>query len=196
MSLDRPQPRLRRASVSDEEEKAWVDFYRRAGREPDIAAEVLAELDADPEMKRAHLALYLRCRQSLRSHALRQARNQRIGVLVRWLCHGLFVLPVQALHRALSFGGDLAAECVPERARVPAEPAMRRPSRKAGRASSPAPVMPRPQAAAVAATLVAAGAEIPPSRPNRPDAAAPADGSAPAAGPAGGVGNTVLTVVP
>jgi hypothetical protein len=193
MSLEKPRPRPRRSGIADEEERAWVDFYRRVGREPAIASEVLAQLDDDPEMKRAHLALYLRCKQSLRMHQHRQTRNQRIGQLVRWLCHGLFVVPAQALHRALSFGGDLAAECLPERVRVPAEPAVR-PTRKASRTSLPA--TPRPQAAPVAAASAAASVEDLSSRSIRPDATAKVTGPATPGTQAPGTGAATLTVVP
>jgi len=190
MSLEKPRPRPRRSGVLDEEERAWVDFYRRVGREPAIATEVLAQLDNDPEMKRAHLALYLRCRQSLRTQQLRQARHQRIGQFVRWLCHGLFVAPVQALHRAWTFGGDLAAECLPERIPVPVEPAPR-PHRK---------VASRPKVTAVTAatadTPAAAGVEDSSSRQIRPDVVAKAAGPATPASLAPGTGATTLTVVP
>ena len=36
----------------------------------------LAQFESDPEMKRAHLALYLCCKESLRMHKARQARNK------------------------------------------------------------------------------------------------------------------------
>lgn len=192
MSLEKPRPRPRRSGIADEEERAWVDFYRRVGREPAIASEVLAQLDDDPEMKRAHLALYLRCKQSLRMHQHRQTRNQRIGQFVRWLCHGLFVAPVQALHRALNLGGDLAAECLPERVRVPIEPTVRA-TRKTGRTSLPA--NPRPQAAPVAAASAAVSVEDPSSRTNRSDAAPKVAGPATPGSQAPGTGAT-LTVVP
>jgi hypothetical protein len=48
----------------------------------------MAQLDGDAEMKRRHLALYLSCKQSLRVHKARQARDKRIGqwlrLLVQW----------------------------------------------------------------------------------------------------------------
>lgn len=190
MSLEKPRPRPRHCGVVDEEERAWVGFYRRVGREPTIAAEVLAQLDDDPEMKRAHLALYLRCRQSLRTQQLRQVRQQRIGQFVRWLCHGLFVVPVQALHRAWNFGGDLAAECLPERIAVPVEPSLRPPRKAAA----------RPKVAAVtvatAAAPAAAGVEDSSSRQIRPDAVAKTAGPAMPGSPVPGTGATTLSVVP
>ena len=59
MPLDKSRPRPRRASLESEEERTWVNFYQRVGRDPAIAGEVLAQLESDPEMKRSHLALYL-----------------------------------------------------------------------------------------------------------------------------------------
>lgn len=120
MSPEKPYSRTKRTSVASEEERAWVTFYRRVGHDLSIATEVLAQLEADPEMKRAHLALYLCCKESLRVHKARLARNKRIGQFVRWLCHGLFVRPVQALRHAGRRGGDLAVECLPVTVSEPA----------------------------------------------------------------------------
>ena len=120
MSLEKPGPRARRSGVAFEEERAWITFYRRVGRDTAIATEVLAQLEADPEMKRVRLALYLCCKESLRMHKALQARNVRIGQFVRWFCHGLFVAPARALRRALHLGGDIAVECLPEAMTEPA----------------------------------------------------------------------------
>ncbi len=85
-SFQSPSPR--RSTIDIEEQRAWVGFYRRVGRDVALAAEVMAQLDGDAEMKRRHLALYLSCKQSLRVHKARQARDKRIGqwlrVLVQW----------------------------------------------------------------------------------------------------------------
>lgn len=124
MSLEKPRPRAKRSGIEHEEERAWVTFYKRVGNDLALATEVLALLDSDPEMKRSHLALYLFCKESLRAHKARQARNKRIGQFVRWLCSGLFTqLFVQwpkALRRSLRQGGDIAVECLPETAKEPA----------------------------------------------------------------------------
>jgi hypothetical protein len=53
-------------------------------------------------------------------HKARQTRNKRIGQFVRWLCHGLFVVPSRALHRGLRRSGDIAVECLPETVKEPA----------------------------------------------------------------------------
>ncbi|MDO8777419.1 MAG: hypothetical protein Q7K57_53625 [Burkholderiaceae bacterium] len=121
MSLEKPHPRTKRSSIEHEEERAWISFYKRVGNDLALATEVLAQLDSDPEMKRAHLALYLCCKESLRTHKARQVRNKRIGLFVRWLCSALFVQWPSALRRSLRQGGDIAVECLPD---VGKEPAM------------------------------------------------------------------------
>lgn len=115
------RPRSRRFGVEFEEEKVWVSFYRRV-LDPAIAVEVLNQLEADPEMKRTHLALYLRCKESLRCQKIRNARNKRIGQFVRMLCNAIFVVPVIAIRRLLRHSGDVALECMPEVAKEPAAP--------------------------------------------------------------------------
>jgi hypothetical protein len=106
-------PRKKQFGVDSAEEKAWIGFYRRVG-DPVIAAEILHELQSDPEAKRAHLALYLRCKESLRTHKVRLARNKRIGQFVRLVCSAAFVTPAHAVHRLLRQSTDLAVECLPE----------------------------------------------------------------------------------
>lgn len=124
MSLEKPHPRSKRPCIENEEERAWVSFYKRVGNDLALATEVLAQLDSDPDMKRSHLALYLCCKESLRTHKARQARNKRIGAFVRWFCGGLFTqLLVQwpsAWRRSLRRGGDIAVECLPEIGKEPA----------------------------------------------------------------------------
>jgi len=125
MSLEKPRPRARR-SIEAEEARAWVGFYRRAAADPEIAAEVLAQLESDPEMKRTHLALYLRCRESLRRDQARQARNQRIGQFVRWLGHAVLIQPLAGLRRSLRHGADMAVACLPPAVEEPAQAQLRR----------------------------------------------------------------------
>jgi hypothetical protein len=121
MSPSSPRPKPRRAGVATEEERAWISFYRRVGQDAALAAEVLAQFDADVEMKRMHLALYLSCRESLRSLAAREQRNERIGRFVRRMLHGLFVAMPRLVGRKLKRGGDIAVACLPE---ADAEPAL------------------------------------------------------------------------
>ena len=130
MSPEITKPRRKRAGIEHEEERAWVGFYRRVRSDAAIAAEVMAQLDADPEMKRAHLALYLCCKQSLRADKARQQRNRRIGAFVRWLCHGVFVVPAIAFQRAMRGGGHLAVECLPVASGEPAVPKVRKLARE------------------------------------------------------------------
>ncbi|MDL2338878.1 MAG: hypothetical protein QFE16_13640 [Pseudomonadota bacterium] len=162
---ERARPRAKRFGVEFEEERAWVTFYRRVGHDVTIAAEVLTQLEADPEMKRTHLALYLCCKESLRSHKARQARNKRIGQFVRWLCNGLFTAPARLLRR----GGDMALECLPETAKEPAAPQVRRLTREPEFARAQASF--DPQAAVPAMAPATPGAELSPSSSTRPKAA-------------------------
>ncbi|MEW5834340.1 MAG: hypothetical protein AB1832_04670 [Pseudomonadota bacterium] len=122
MLNDRPYPaprKSKRSAVEVEEERAWVRFYRRIG-DADMAAEVLAQLDVDPQARHDHLALYLRCRESLRAHKTRTQRNRRIGQFVRQAGRALVAEPLQALGLLASRAIDLVIECLPEARREPA----------------------------------------------------------------------------
>jgi hypothetical protein len=77
MPSERSHSTPKRSGIEKEEERAWVSFYRRARRDAGVANEVLTQLEADPDSKRAHLALYLCCRNTLRRHRARQQRNRR-----------------------------------------------------------------------------------------------------------------------
>lgn len=79
----------RRPGVAAEEERAWVGVYRRGGRDAAAAADVLSQLDRDPEMKRQHLALYLSCQAALRRHQAQQDRQQRLAGCLRRAWHRL-----------------------------------------------------------------------------------------------------------
>lgn len=126
MSQSSLRPKPRRASVATEEERTWISFYRRVGQDAALAAEVLDQLDADVEMKRMHLALYLSCRESLRSRAARAQRNERIGHFVRLMVHGLLVAMPTSVGRKLQRGGDIAVACLPEADAEPARAQVRR----------------------------------------------------------------------
>lgn len=136
MSLEKSRSRPRHVTIESEEERAWVTFYRRVGRDPAIATEVMALLESNPDMKRTHLALYLCGKESLRRHKARQARNKRIGQFVRWLCLSLFVQPWRSLQEGLRRGSDLAVECLPEVTKEPAVAPVRRLPRDAGFAAA------------------------------------------------------------
>lgn len=130
MNLEKPAkgyPRAKRFGVEFEEERAWVSFYARVRQDATVANEVLSQLDADPELKRVRLALYLSCKESVRNHKARQLRDKRIGQAVRLLLNALLVQPVLALRRALSLACDLTVECLPETGAVtPTRPSHRR----------------------------------------------------------------------
>ncbi|MCM0609807.1 MAG: hypothetical protein KA711_12580 [Ideonella sp. WA131b] len=106
----------RRGTVDVEEQRAWVGFYKRVGRDAALAAEVMAQLDGDAEMKRRHLALYLSCKQSLRVHKVRQARDKRIGQWLRLLVQLTLMRPVaffgSATQRGFHRSADLLAEAI------------------------------------------------------------------------------------
>ena len=102
MLNDRPYPpprKAKRSAVEIEEERAWVRFYRQVGQ-ADIAAEVLAQLDADAQARHDHLALYLSCRESLRAPDP--------------------LVALRALRLKTSRAIDLLVECLPEARREPA----------------------------------------------------------------------------
>lgn len=165
MSFENQRPRSKRSSIESEEERAWISFYRRVRTDVAIATEVLAQLEADPESRRAHLALYLCCKESLRVHKARQARNKRFGQFVRLLSHRLVIVPAQALRRLLNRSGDLIVACLPEATREPAVAQVRRLARDAAFAPSAA-AFDRAQAAddGVPTAPPAEGQAVPPAR--------------------------------
>jgi hypothetical protein len=154
------RPRPRRSGIETEEERTWVEFYRRVRNDAVLAAEVLAQLDKDAEMKRAHLALFLTCKETIRREKAHEVRNKRIGYFVRWLAHLLLVQPLQSLRALGGTSRDIAIEMLPE----PSSPAR-----------------PAPRALSAAATGTSSPGEISPprrSRKVRPDAPASAEAGA------------------
>lgn len=149
MSPEKARDQARRSGVELEEERAWVGFYRRVGVDVAIATEVLAQLESDLESKRAHLALYLCCKESLRVHKVRQSRNKRIGHFVRWLCHGMLIAPAQSLRRAFRRGSDIAIECLPKPGKEPAVAQLRELKRNPEFAQSTLELEPAASAAVV-----------------------------------------------
>jgi hypothetical protein len=133
-----------RLAPSVDEQRAWARFYRLS-HEPAIAALVLVELDADPQMKRQHLALYLACRESLSKHQARRLRQQQFGRGVRLVLRFVLVEPVLGIAQLLRDAGELLHACLPE------EPPARRVLRRAPRAvASPTRPVERPAAARAA----------------------------------------------
>src|SRR5438552_3298314 len=113
-----------RTSVALEEEKAWVGFYSRVGN-PAIAAEVIQHLDADADQKRTHPALYLRCKESLRTKKARQARTKRISSFMRRILGGLLRHPESNLRSQSRHSARIVLEGLSESMREPAQQAMK-----------------------------------------------------------------------
>ena len=94
-----------------DEDRAWALLYASVGR-ASTAEEVVKQLDADAQARQSHLALYLRARTTLREHKAAEARNQRIGALVRWVLRSavtlLIIGPVHLLRSVLSSGSGVA----------------------------------------------------------------------------------------
>ena len=78
------------------EDHAWCQLYLNA-TQFSVAAEVVKHLDSHADLKRAHLGLYLRCKETLRRHAALQARNERIAGFVRLTLDVLIMGPIRAL---------------------------------------------------------------------------------------------------
>ena len=128
MSNDKPRPRFP-AGLNAEEKRAWAGFYARVGKDPLLAAELIAQLDKDIELKRAHLALYMSSKEAMRAHQQRLARNQRIAQAIRWLCRVLFMVPAQWLVSSMRRSTEIALASLPEGAT--GDPAIRQVKRVA-----------------------------------------------------------------
>lgn len=116
MSMERevlPAPRRRNKSVERQEELTWDRFYPQARRDATLALEILNELDRDESMRRRHLGLCLSCQRCLRLHESREARNRRVGRLVRATFAAVFVAAPQAMWRSARHGGQLLLACLP-----------------------------------------------------------------------------------
>jgi hypothetical protein len=111
-----PKPNRRTA----EEDRAWAQLYASVGQAA-TAEEVVKQLDADPQSKHSHLALYLRARTTLRERKAAEVRNQRIGAFVRSAVTLLVIGPLSLLRSLLSSGTDVAVEMLPPARRDPAK---------------------------------------------------------------------------
>lgn len=123
MAQERSKPRYTRHNA--EEDRAWFHLYRDAGK-PSAAREVVQILDADPDERRAHYALYMICRQTLREQKAREARNQRIAAFVGMMLAAVFVSPWRALRTLATRSGEIALELLPETRQEPAVQQLRR----------------------------------------------------------------------
>ena len=115
--------------TSREEERIWIGFYRKVG-DPEVASDLVEQMEADSEVKAQHLGLYLRCKQSLRRERARRARAKAIAHAVGALLRCLVIAPVARLVGFWNFIGAICLNWVPETS----EPATRqmRKIRKAG----------------------------------------------------------------
>ena len=118
--------------TSREEERVWIGFYRRVG-DPEVASDLIEQMEADSEVKAQHLGLYLRCKQSLRREKARRARAKAIAHAVEALLRVLIVAPAARLIGIWNFIGAICMHWLPE----PDEPAAKqmRKIRKAGAAT-------------------------------------------------------------
>lgn len=136
MPLESVPPRPPRSALRKEEERVWVGFYRRVARDPAMAADVMAQLEADTLMKRQHLGLYLRCKAAQRRHKERQARHKRVGFWLRSSLRSVLLEPVLALGQVLASGRDLLLASLPPPKAEPANPQARRLVRQPGYAAA------------------------------------------------------------
>lgn len=111
MSVFIPQQPMSRP-MRTAEDFAWEALYRSA-HDSATAAEVVAFLAADAEARRTHLALYLRCRQTVRVTKVRRIRIRRIAALLRRLIQVVIGAPLAAIGRVLRGGSDVAIERMP-----------------------------------------------------------------------------------
>ena len=118
--------------TSREEERVWSGFYRTVG-DPEVASDLIEQMEADSEVKAQPLGLYLRCKQSLRREKARRARAKAIAHAVEALLRFLVVAPAARMVGLWNFIGAICMHWLPE----PEEPAARqmRKIRKAGAAT-------------------------------------------------------------
>ena len=83
--------------------------------DPVIAAELVAHLEKNGEMRLQHSGLYLRCKHVLRREKARQARLRKIGAAIRWAIHMVIGAPLGWTCRLFRFMGAVLLACLPER---------------------------------------------------------------------------------
>jgi len=118
--------------TSREEERVWTGFYRKVG-DPEVASDLIEQMEADSEVKAQHLGLYLRCKQSLRREKARRARAKAIAHAVEALLRFLVIAPAGYLVGLWNFIGAICLNWLPESSE-PAAKQMRK-IRKAGAAT-------------------------------------------------------------
>ena len=112
------------SSVAVEEERVWIAFYRRIA-DPAFAAEVIQHLDADADLKRAHSALYLSCKDSLRRKKARHIRTMRIRNFMRKILGALGLRRESNTRPHLRHRGHVMLEGLPESTSESAQPMVR-----------------------------------------------------------------------
>ena len=103
-----------------EEDRAWYHLYRDCGQVT-LAQEIVRHLDADPQTRQLHAALYLRSRETILKHQGRQFRNARIANAIRATWHVLFARPAHGVMNLFRGVGGVAVELLPP---PPEEPAV------------------------------------------------------------------------
>jgi len=119
--------------ASREEERVWTGFYRCVG-DPEVASDLIEQMEADREVKARHLGLYLRCKQSLRRERARRARAKAIAQVVEALLRFLVIAPAARLVGFWNFIGAICLNWLPGTSE-PATTQMRK-IRKAGAAKT------------------------------------------------------------
>lgn len=115
----RPAPsRSSRRSIA--EDRAWARLYADV-RQASVAEEVVKQLDADPEAKRHHLALYLRAKTAVRKRKAVDARNERIGAFVRSAVTFTVIGLARGVRSMLSGAVNLAVAMLPPTRKEPAK---------------------------------------------------------------------------
>ena len=95
------------------EDRAWDALYRSVN-DPSTAAEVVELFDADPDVRNAHLALYLRCRQTVRAMELRRMRIERVAAFLQRAFAFVITTPCVGMIRLFRDGSDVAVELMPK----------------------------------------------------------------------------------
>lgn len=108
--MDQKRSDRRSTTSSNEEEKAWASFYRNT-RDQELAAELIAHMDKDPESRTQHSGLYLRCKQSIRLHRAREARAARIANIIRTVSRMTVSIPARAIIFVLRAASVMARFC-------------------------------------------------------------------------------------
>ena len=99
------------------EDRAWDALYRSVN-DPSTAAEVVELFDADPDVRKAHLALYLRCRQTVRAMELRRMRIERVAAFLQMAFFFVIARPFVGMIRLFRGGTDVAIEMMPKGQRL------------------------------------------------------------------------------